>query len=73
MRYPFLGQAVLSQVNPLKRTWIVTVTFSEALDWIKKALRRIDYWAISLSSPRTSQGENTLKQALDGPTPTFTV
>lgn len=42
INHPFLKQAVVSKVNPIKRKRIVDVSYEEALQRMKRALERLD-------------------------------
>lgn len=47
IRYPFLKQAVLSQVNPIRRKRIVTMSFDEVMERIREGLARYNVEAIT--------------------------
>ncbi|MGQ9727244.1 MAG: ParB/RepB/Spo0J family partition protein [Candidatus Fervidibacter sp.] len=42
INHPFLKQAVVSKVNPIKRKRIVDISYDEALQRIRRALERLD-------------------------------
>jgi ParB family chromosome partitioning protein len=47
IRYPFLKQAVLSQVNPIRRKRIVTMSFDEVMARIREGLSRYNVEAVT--------------------------
>ncbi|WP_376788493.1 ParB/RepB/Spo0J family partition protein [Thermoflexus sp.] len=47
IRYPFLKQAVLSQVNPIRRKRIVTMSFDEVMARIRDGLARYNVEAVT--------------------------
>ncbi len=47
IRYPFLKQAVLSQVNPIRRKRIVTMSFDEVMARIREGLARYPVEAVT--------------------------
>lgn len=47
IRYPFLKQAVLSQVNPIRRKRIVTMGFDEVMERIREGLARYNVEAVT--------------------------
>lgn len=47
IRYPFLKQAVLSQVNPIRRKRIVTMSFDEVMARIREGLARYNVEAVT--------------------------
>lgn len=47
IRYPFLKQAVLSQVNPIRRKRIVTLSFDEVMARIREGLARYNVEAVT--------------------------
>lgn len=47
IRYPFLKQAILSQVNPIRRKRIVTLSFDEVLDQVREGLARYNVEAVT--------------------------
>ncbi|MER3399677.1 MAG: chromosome partitioning protein ParB [Thermoflexus sp.] len=47
LRYPFLKQAILSQVNPIRRKRIVTMSFDEVLDQVREGLARYNVEAVT--------------------------
>lgn len=47
VRYPFLKQAILSQVNPIRHKRIVTLSFDDVLDQVREGLARYNVEAVT--------------------------
>ncbi len=57
INHPFLKQAVVSKVNPIKRKRIVDITYDEALQRMRRALERLDPSTITLEDLAAATAE----------------